>query len=278
MQAKKQRKMEYYISIKNEKRGPYTLNELKERNLDATTLVMPTNGETWIPAWQVDELRPLLEATIAENTARESSSTEDTTSQQVIGEPLQTIEAEAIQQEEIPFVKAKPVYNGNRSSAYEAPYNAPKKKQTHGCLISLVVLVVMILLLCFTCPTKDDHKQALANVVTQTMNDATNQIDKTSSFGDIGQAFATMLLSTIERTIQSSIDHLLQVDNYGICSIGKINIDGQEKIISVGILTHVFTIDKQDIEQEISKRVQGETDIQTDDKIKQMIKGLINSI
>ena len=45
MQAKKQRKMEYYISIKNEKRGPYTLNELKERNRDATTLVMPTNGD-----------------------------------------------------------------------------------------------------------------------------------------------------------------------------------------------------------------------------------------
>ena len=112
--------MEYYISIKNEKRGPYTLNELKERNLDTTTLVMPTNGETWIPAWQVEELRPLLEATIAENTARESSSTEYTTSQQFIGEPLQTIEAEAIQ-EEVPFVKTKPVYNSTRSSAYEAP-------------------------------------------------------------------------------------------------------------------------------------------------------------
>ena len=36
--------MEYYIKINEEKRGPYSLNELAERKLDATTLVMPTDG------------------------------------------------------------------------------------------------------------------------------------------------------------------------------------------------------------------------------------------
>ncbi len=53
--------MEYYIKINEEKRGPYSLNELAERKLDATTLVMPTDGVEWVPADQIEELRTLFE-------------------------------------------------------------------------------------------------------------------------------------------------------------------------------------------------------------------------
>ena len=54
--------MEYYIKINEEKRGPYSLNELAERKLDATTLVMPTDGVKWVPANQIEELRTLFES------------------------------------------------------------------------------------------------------------------------------------------------------------------------------------------------------------------------
>ena len=53
--------MEYYIKINEEKRGPYSLNELAERKLDATTLVMPTDGVEWVPANQIEELHTLFE-------------------------------------------------------------------------------------------------------------------------------------------------------------------------------------------------------------------------
>ena len=49
--------MEYYIKINEEKRGPYSLNELAERKLDETSLVMPTDGVEWVPANQIEELR-----------------------------------------------------------------------------------------------------------------------------------------------------------------------------------------------------------------------------
>ncbi len=261
--------MEYFISVKNEKRGPYTLNELRERNLDAATLVMPADSTIWIPAWQVDELRPIIEHSTTPNTTNAVHN--------LSNEGAQSASINAIQQEEIPYVQAKPVENYAPTTAYEPPLQAPQKKKSHGCLIAFLVLAFAFLVLCFTCPTKEDHKQALANVVTQTMNDATKQIDNTSDFGDIGQAFATMFLSTIERTIQSSIDNLLQVENYGVCSIGKINFGGQEKIVSVGILTHIFTFDKGDIEREISKRLQNEAENQSDSKLKQGIKGLIEN-
>ncbi|MBF1604884.1 MAG: DUF4339 domain-containing protein, partial [Prevotella sp.] len=53
--------MEYYIKVGDEKRGPYSLNELAERNLEATTLVIPTDGTEWVQANQIEELRTLFE-------------------------------------------------------------------------------------------------------------------------------------------------------------------------------------------------------------------------
>ena len=75
--------MEYYIKINEEKRGPYSLNELAERKLDATTLVMPTDGVERVPANQIEELRTLFEN-------KESINKTEKT-------------------EEIPFVEARPI-------------------------------------------------------------------------------------------------------------------------------------------------------------------------
>ena len=62
--------MEYYIEIDNEKQGPYSLKELSQRKIIATTLVMPTDTQQWIPAWQIEELRPILEGKGARFTLR----------------------------------------------------------------------------------------------------------------------------------------------------------------------------------------------------------------
>ena len=37
--------MEYYIEIDNKKQGPYSLKELSQRKIIATTLVMPTDTQ-----------------------------------------------------------------------------------------------------------------------------------------------------------------------------------------------------------------------------------------
>ena len=52
--------MEYYISVNNDKRGPYSISELKARGISSETLVMADGTEQWIPAWQIEELRPII--------------------------------------------------------------------------------------------------------------------------------------------------------------------------------------------------------------------------
>lgn len=90
--------MEYYIKINEEKRGPYSLNELAERKLDATTLVMPTDGVEWVPANQIEELRTLFESKDSINKAEKT--------------------------EEIPFVEARPIIQTAQQEAVQQPQPA----------------------------------------------------------------------------------------------------------------------------------------------------------
>ncbi|EFN90854.1 hypothetical protein HMPREF9018_0677 [Prevotella amnii CRIS 21A-A] len=257
--------MEFFISLKNEKIGPYTIKELKERNLDAATLVMSVNDTKWVPAWQVEELRPILEH---EANLKTNNIPDELTSKNIQADNTKA-------EEDFSYVKAKPIYNNATTQEHEPNFQSVKKKKSHGCLIGFISLVVILLILCFTCPSKDDHKKALTDVITQTLDDAKQKLNDDSDLTGIDQTFTTMFLSSIDQVVKSSIDSLLKVNNYGVFSIGKINFAGQEKIVSLGILNHVFTLDKQDIEQEINRRLQAGNNIQKGSKLKQGIKGLI---
>ena len=47
--------------------------------------------------------------------------------------------------------------------------------------------------------------------------------------------------------VKEAIDNLITVDNYFVCSIGKVNYDNKEHIVSVGLLKHIFTVDKDEL-------------------------------
>ena len=107
--------MEYYIEIDKEKRGPYSLSELAERNLQATTLVMPAEGTQWVPAWQIEELRAILEGKNPADVER--------------------------QPQEVPFVEATPIEQTTQQENTVQQQNPPKKNHT-GCLLGILIALM----------------------------------------------------------------------------------------------------------------------------------------
>lgn len=224
--------MEYFISINNEKHGPYNLKELAERGLEATSLMMTTDGTNWTPAWQIDELRPILingKESVYSSTATEANNKEE---EPVIGQPA----------EEIPYVQASPMPQTNNVVQ-------PTKRKSHaGCLISgFVMLAAIIALLIFTCPNAQDHKDALSDVVTATVNDAVQETSSSMEDDFLAKAFNAISKAFTGRVVKEAIDNLITVDNYFVCSIGKVNYDNKEHIVSVGLLNHIFTVDKDEL-------------------------------
>lgn len=213
--------MEYYIKINEEKRGPYSLNELAERKLDATTLVMPTDGVEWVPADQIEELRTLFENKESINKT-----------------------------EEIPFVEARPIIPTAQQEAVQQPQPAPKKKSYTGCLIGiLLTLVVLVAVMVVTCPKTEQHKEVLSTVITTTVNDAVNDNDNLTGNTFIDNAFKTVSNAFAGKVIETAVDNLVTVDNYVVCSLGKVHYDGKDHIVSLGVFGHIFTVDEDDLRE-----------------------------
>ena len=213
--------MEYYIKINEEKRGPYSLNELAERKLDETSLVMPTDGVEWLPANQIEELRTLFENKESINKT-----------------------------EEIPFVEAKPIIPTAQQEAVQQPQPAPKKKSHTGCLIGiLLTLVVLVAVMVVTCPKTEQHKEVLSTVITTTVNNAVNDNDNLTGNTFIDNAFKTVSNAFAGKVIETAVDNLVTVDNYVVCSLGKVHYDGKDHIVSLGIFGHIFTVDEDDLQE-----------------------------
>jgi hypothetical protein len=64
--------------------------------------------------------------------------------------------------------------------------------------------------------------------------------------------FASSLVSGISNLV---IDSRLSVDNYFLFSVGKVTFDGESKIVSVGLLNHVFTDINDNLKNEIEERL-----------------------
>lgn len=111
------------------------------------------------------------------------------------------------------------------------------------------VVILLILVVCggvfvVSCPNAAEHKAAIS----QSLNGyvASSMIDDADvdemPFALLGSAFATNIVSAM-------LDKMLTVDNYYVCSVGKIHFDGEERIVSFGALGHVYTFTRKDLER-----------------------------
>ncbi len=186
--------MLYYIFVNNEQQGPYSIEELRLRHITSDTLARSESEEQWKPAWTVQGLDAIF---------RESQTNTES----------------------------------NVSREVETPYAAeqvPQPSSGHGksWLTKLIILLLVVIALATTCPSKQEHKEAV-------MNELKSYIDKRTSDSDdkanaaIGNLFVSSVLGW-------AMDSMIEVRNYGLCSVGEMHFQGKTKTVSFGILNHVF--------------------------------------
>lgn len=111
-------------------------------------------------------------------------------------------------------------------------------------LISMLILVAVAGVCIVTCPDKSSHAEALKNVVNTALSEELSDDETDNPLVMLG----TMIGGGIGGLV---IDNMLKVDDYFVCSVGTMSFDGETKVVSVGILNHVFTPDKEDLKQAV---------------------------
>ena len=226
--------MKYYYIENGAQVGPFEVSELYNKGIRPETLVWSDTMENWTPAWQVAELRSVIDSSIVRR------------------EPP----------------KYQP--DGNYGSAeetlkaHETNKNDKEQKQRRGCgmrsLVTLLIFVILAGVMVFTCPDRQAHQA----VIKQEFNAAMSEKMGTSN-GIIESVIQMGSKYMMGMAAESALNELFTVDNYFVCSVGRMEYDGREHVTSIGVLNHIFTVNKDDIIRALDRAEQAARDIRNDD-------------
>lgn len=109
-------------------------------------------------------------------------------------------------------------------------------------LISLIVVVAAVLLLVFTCPNKEAHQDKIKTTMTNLVEE---HLTQQASEDEKGLALLGSLFAS--KMVDVAMEQKLEVDNYVVCSVGKVTFEGKTRYISFGILNQVFVMGQDEI-------------------------------
>ena len=109
------------------------------------------------------------------------------------------------------------------------------------------ILLIVVIAMAKTVPDKKAHKKAMMKAVTE-------YIDEESDERGFGKNILTDIGKGVVRSAASAaIDMKLKVDNYYLFNTTHINMNGEKKLLSVGILGKVITFDKEMLREALEK-------------------------
>ena len=111
-------------------------------------------------------------------------------------------------------------------------------------LLAIVIVLLAAILMVLTCPSKEAHKEAMLAVVEEYVQEESQSKFGTNLFARVGQ-------NVIVRTVKLLLDTQLKEHNYYVLNTTSIKLGDKEKTLSVGVLGHVFTFDKEMLRENI---------------------------
>ena len=116
-------------------------------------------------------------------------------------------------------------------------------------VLSIIVVILLGLVMFVTCPKENDHKDAICLAFNKAVDE---KLGESSLSLEGAVNFAGKWV--IKQGANLFINSYVEVENYGLVSIGRYTFNGHNKVISVGMFNHIFTISKDDILEEIEKQ------------------------
>ena len=252
--------MQYFIVINDVQQGPFSIDELRQRNITSDTLVWAEGMSQWTPAWQVEELRPLFydDAQAAWTAAAQQGPTSPPYGTQNGAQPGNTPDGSY----------HEPGMGGTTPPPYQPGKSNRKKVLTYvGIAVALLLLIMAI-----TNPSKDEHRQVIKDHITAGFHRGLSGNDNSG----LASLASSMISALAGPVINSAIDNLLQYHNYVFWSTTTIDIPGTgEQRTSLGIFGKVFTSDEATIAEAVAKAT-GDKDDEKDTTTTTIFTGVNN--
>ncbi len=118
-------------------------------------------------------------------------------------------------------------------------------------LLVLILIVGVAILMTQTRPEKKAHKEAMMKAVKELVDEEAEE----RGFGD--NVFTNLGKSVVNAAIEGALGSKLKMHDYYLWNTSYIKMKGEEKLLSVGLLGHVFTFDKKMLRDALEESMNG---------------------
>ena len=144
------------------------------------------------------------------------------------------IEAATLDDFERLFHQAVDDYLDRRSGA--------KPKANWGLIVTLIAIAAVIVASIASCPKKDQHVAFLTDRINTIISEELAESGGGGDLAPLGLIFGNaIVVPLVEKTLTVSDDFLF--------SVGKIPVDGKERVVTVGAFGHIFSASKEQMKQ-----------------------------
>jgi len=117
-------------------------------------------------------------------------------------------------------------------------------------LLLLVAVLLIAVLMTQTVPDKAAHKAAMMKAIEEYVDEeASNRGFGDNILTDIGKG-------VVNKTIETALNAKLKVNNYYLWNTTYVRLKGEDQLLSVGLLGHVFTFDKKMLREKLEESLQ----------------------
>lgn len=220
------------------RQGPYEVEELVRQQLAPDTLVWTTGMPDWVEACQVPELHGAVTG----------GAVDVETSRNVPPEVPENHGRENFC--EAPAAPVRQTFPPSSPESSNFTEEFPAHKRSRGWMWGVAILVILLVLL-FTRPGRQSHVEAISEGCVQYSRETIDNslVGKIPLVSDATKWF-------FDKLVAGYIDHHLAVNDFFFFNVGKMEVNDRMKTVSVGILDHVFTFDKEDIAKAVERYLQ----------------------
>ena len=113
-------------------------------------------------------------------------------------------------------------------------------------LVFVIVLLVAVLMT-VTVPDKEAHKEAMMKVIAEFVD------EEAQNHGFGNSVLSRLGKSAVTKTLETGLDSKLEMDNYILLNMTHVHLNGRDHTLSLGILGHVFTFDKETLREKLQE-------------------------
>jgi hypothetical protein len=114
-------------------------------------------------------------------------------------------------------------------------------------LLFVIIVLLVAVLLIMTRPAKEAHKEAMMKAVKEYVDEEAEQRGFGSgSLTQIGK-------SVVTKVIETALSSKLELHDYYLLNTTTVRLNGDDKLLSVGVLGHVFTFDKDKLREKLEE-------------------------